>query len=424
MCSTNASCSSCTNGYNLFNQTCSVNCPLGFIGLNKICQPCTNSCASCSGSTSNCLTCVSGTYLYNSSTPSCSSTCPTNLYPNNLTQTCTGCTSPCTFCSGFASNCTSCTSGLLLQSGQCVSNCSVGYFPFGSSCVPCNSTCTACTSQSICLSCSSPYVLSGTTCVTSCPSSTPIVNSANKCSACTDPSCVNCSSINYCYQCFYPKLFFQGACLTTCPTNFAADTNYTTCVYSPPVATNETAATLSSSLISTSIFPVPFSIGAAFLIIACLMSKFQHQRTDIIASLYSLWGLLEWGSIAFLLVYYWSLGQPLLKLSYLLVVGGFVWIYLINIVFLFVQGFSLKKNKRFTLWMDGSINTCWYGTIACLSLLTIGKIKFILFCKLFNFRALSAKLDSVGGLRSLHAYSFASIIASLATIGGGVYLLI
>jgi proprotein convertase subtilisin/kexin type 5 len=29
MCSTNASCSSCANGYNLYNQTCLLTCPLG-----------------------------------------------------------------------------------------------------------------------------------------------------------------------------------------------------------------------------------------------------------------------------------------------------------------------------------------------------------------------------------------------------------
>jgi hypothetical protein len=113
-----------------------------------------------------------------------------------------------------------------------------------------------------------------------------------------------------------------------------------------------------------------------------------------------------------------------LKLSYLLVAGGFAWIYLINIIFLFVQGFSLKKNKRFNLWLEGSINNCWYGTIAFICLITTGKFKSILFCKLFNFRSLSAKLDDVGGLRTLHAYAFSSILASVATIAGGVFFLI
>jgi hypothetical protein len=128
----------------------------------------------------------------------------------------------------------------------------------------------------------------------------------------------------------------------------------------------------------------------------------------------------------FLLLFYLkSVGsQGILKLSYLLVAGGLAWNYLLNIIFLFVQGFSLKKNKRFNLWLDGSINTCWYGTIATICLITTGKFKFILFCKLFNFRSLSAKLDDVGGLRALHIYTFSSILASVATIAGGIYFLI
>ena len=113
MCSTNASCITCANGFNLFNQTCSVDCPSGFIGLNKICVPCTNNCSKCSGSTSFCLACISGNYLYNTTFPTCSPTCPIGLYPNNLTQSCTGCVSPCSTCSGFANNCTSCITGLL-----------------------------------------------------------------------------------------------------------------------------------------------------------------------------------------------------------------------------------------------------------------------------------------------------------------------
>lgn len=152
------------NGYNLYNQTCLVTCPLGFVGLNKICTACTNNCSSCSGSTSNCLSCLSGNYLVNSSSPSCSPTCPTGLYPNNSTQSCTGCTSPCSFCSGDAQNCTACLTGLL-QNNQCVSNCSLGYYLSGNSCPPCNSNCTQCTSPLICQSCIGGLVLSGASCV-------------------------------------------------------------------------------------------------------------------------------------------------------------------------------------------------------------------------------------------------------------------
>lgn len=291
MCSTNASCTTCGNGFYLFNQTCSNSCPQGFVGLNKYCVACTNNCSTCLSSTSYCLSCIAGNYLYNSSSPTCSTSCPVGLFQNNVTQTCTGCISPCSFCSIMASNCTSCITGLLLNY-QCVSNCSIGYFQSGSICYSCNNNCTSCNSLQICTSCISSLVLSGQSCVSSCPSSNPVINNARQCSSCLDPSCVTCNGSNYCFQCFYPTIFFQGVCLTSCPSNYQPNINYTNCIYSPTSANSTVASTLQSSLTSTSIFPVPFTIAAVFLAVACLMSKFQHSRTHLIGALYSLWGLL------------------------------------------------------------------------------------------------------------------------------------
>ncbi len=89
-----------------------------------------------------------------------------------------------------------------------------------------------------------------------------------------------------------------------------------------------------------------------------------------------------------------------------------------------IQGFSLRRDKRFGLWLDGSINSCWYSLVVCFSFLTTSKIKFIIFSKLFDFRSLTAKLDDVGALRVFHAFTFASILSSLAVIAGGIYFVI
>lgn len=214
--------------------------------------------------------------MYNSSSPSCSSTCPTGLWPNPTTQTCTGCSAPCQFCNITSNNCTSCLSGYF-QANQCVPSCSVGYYLLGSICFGCNSTCTACTSALICSSCSYGFYLSGSSCVSSCPPTAPNINNASQCTSCSDPYCLNCSSNNYCYQCFYPKVFYEGACLASCPYGYIMDVTLKNCTYSPSsFNTSSASTTLSNSLISTSIFPVPFTIGAIFIIIACLMSRFQH----------------------------------------------------------------------------------------------------------------------------------------------------
>lgn len=62
--------------------------------------------------------------------------------------------------------------------------------------------------------------------------------------------------------------------------------------------------------------------------------------------------------------------------------------------------------------------------MSVLGLLTTNKLKQILFCKMFNFRVLSIKLEDVGRLRVYYIYTFVSIFASLATIAGSVILLI
>ena len=89
-----------------------------------------------------------------------------------------------------------------------------------------------------------------------------------------------------------------------------------------------------------------------------------------------------------------------------------------------IQGFSLRRDKRFGLWLDGSINSRWYSLVVCFSFLMTSKIKFIIFSKLFDFRSLTAKLDDVGALRVFHAFTFASILSSLAVIAGGIYFVI
>jgi len=101
-----------------------------------------------------------------------------------------------------------------------------------------------------------------------------------------------------------------------------------------------------------------------------------------------------------------------------------VWLYLLNIIFILIQGFSLRRDRRFGMWLDGSVNSCWYSLMVCLSLLTTTKFKFIIFSKLFNFRSLSAKLDDIGALRVFHAYTFISVLSSVAVIAGGIYFVI
>lgn len=257
-----------------------------------------------------------------------------------------------------------------------------------------------------------------------CPSQRPIANVNGSCSTCTDTFCVSCNASNYCSACYFPRLLVQGSCQTACPANYVVDSNGTTCIYSPTTVINGTTnTTVAESLTSSSIFPLPFTISAGFVAIACLMSRFQHEKTFIWGALYSLWGLLEWAAVGFLLIYYKTQGNDTAKLSYYLVLGGLGGLYFFNFIFVFVQNISLRNDRRLVSWLTGTFNSCWYYSATVIGLFATNKFKNILFCKLFNFTVFSAKLENVHCLRSYNAFGFFAFFSSLAVIAGTSMLL-
>ena len=210
------------------------------------------------------------------------------------------------------------------------------------------------------------------------------------CSTCTNVYCISCNASNYCSGCYFPQVLVQGTCMSSCPTNYSLDTSGTKCEYAPN-SSGTSIQNLTDTLTSSSVFPVPFTIASGFIGIACLMSKFQHERTFIPGALYALWGLLEWGAVCFFAIYYWLNDLPVLKLPYLLVVGGIGFLYLLNLIFLLVQNISLRNDKRLKSWLAGTFNSCCYYTLSILGLFTSNKIKNLLFSKLFAFPTFSAK---------------------------------
>ena len=127
-CVSASECSSCLSGFFLLDSSCINPCDVGYLGVNRICQPCTNNCESCSLMVDNCLTCLPDFYFV-SSTSDCVDTCPTGLYPNNISYTCTPCTAPCDTCSGLSTNCTSCLTDFLYDF-DCVPECPDGFYEF------------------------------------------------------------------------------------------------------------------------------------------------------------------------------------------------------------------------------------------------------------------------------------------------------
>jgi hypothetical protein len=126
--------------------------------------------------------------------------------------------------------------------------------------------------------------------------------------------------------------------------------------------------------------------------------------------------------VAFLIAYYYLLGNDVWKLSYLLLLGGMASIYIFNLIFLLVQNISHRNDRRLKSWLTGTFNCCWYYCLSLVGLLTSNKIRNVLFCKLFAFSVFSARLESVHELKAYHAFGFFTILSSLAIIAGTIML--
>lgn len=327
-----------------------------------------------------------------SATSTCTRNCPSGLYPNDAFGNCTGCTPPCGTCSTSASTCTSCLNGLILFNSTCGSSCPDGYYLLNSQCNPCNQNCTRCSSSSVCLSCVFGLFMYSGTCVSVCPSTFP-VTTTGICSACSDTNCITCNGLDQCSQCNYPTLLLSGHCLTACPTDYIS--NGTACNYSPANNTNNTDSTsnttLNQTLSSSNLFPVPFTIAACFIGIACIMSKFQHSYTFVSGSLYSLWSPLEWGALGVGAYLYYQTNKSTLTFTVeyieaLVFAAAVAFMYLLNLLALFMQNCYLRNELAFRRWTDkeGS-NSCFYVFASIFGLLITHKFKNILFCKFFGF---------------------------------------
>ncbi|KAI9433848.1 hypothetical protein H4582DRAFT_1982896 [Lactarius indigo] len=186
-------------------------CPDGSFSNGATCQPCSTSCSTCSGATSNdCIVCVP--------TDSNGVCAGSSMIANNNKHECDSCPSKCTSCGipnfSVASTinqlqCKGCLPGFVLSNGQCVESCPTGTFLSPQD----NLTCTACSSQcstclgaaDFCLTCNGGQLASGGKCVASCPSNA--LATAGACTTC-HPDCATCSGTSF--------MLSNGRCLPTC----------------------------------------------------------------------------------------------------------------------------------------------------------------------------------------------------------------
>ncbi|KAJ3723967.1 insulin-like growth factor binding protein [Lentinula raphanica] len=223
-------------------------CPDGSFGSGSSCSPCSSSCQTCNGATSNdCIICASGSYAFNGSciTADSNGVCEgTGLIADNNKKECDACGAKCTSCgiSGFTTastvnqlQCTGCLPGSFLSNGTCVSSCPAGTFissQDNTTCTACDSSCSSCAgSSSFCLTCANGGLASNGQCVSSCPANTVAANTTKTCLNC-HPDCVSCSgtAFNQCLSCPPDRpVLNQGRCLPVCGKSQFFDSTSSSC---------------------------------------------------------------------------------------------------------------------------------------------------------------------------------------------------
>lgn len=221
-------------------------CPDGSFSNGSACQPCSPSCSTCSGPTSNnCIVCGNGQFLLGGScvpTDGNGVCTGSSMVANNNKHSCDSCPAKCTSCGipnfNVASTinqlqCTTCLPGSVLSNGSCIGSCPSGTFlspKDNLTCTPCSSQCGTCAGAAdFCLTCNGGQLASGGKCVSSCPSNS--ITTSGTCTSC-HPDCATCSgtSFNQCSSCPPNRpVLSSGRCLLTCSKTQFFDTASGSC---------------------------------------------------------------------------------------------------------------------------------------------------------------------------------------------------
>ncbi|XP_070544831.1 extracellular matrix organizing protein FRAS1-like [Ptychodera flava] len=222
-------CLTCTNTTNLIRrQKCVDSCGVGFYSKDGFCLECDSSCAACEYDSPRCVSCLDGELLQNGV---CVSRCQSGYFQLDDSY-CEACHPSCAECSGPGKiECTSCKSGHFLLNGMCLSDCSDGFYSDSGVCVACHQSCRTCISRNDddCLSCrdgthvvQSRSHYSSTShgqCVAQCQQGH-FSNEHGLCLAChaTCKRCIDTTNSG-CVSCSSPLVLNDGHCIRQCGQN-------------------------------------------------------------------------------------------------------------------------------------------------------------------------------------------------------------
>ncbi len=77
-----------------------------------------------------------------------------------------------------------------------------------------------------------------------------------------------------------------------------------------------------------------------------------------------------------------------------------------------MQNIYLMGDESFSKWKNLGSNKCFYYISSFIGLLATHKFKNFIYCKMFNFLFLKARLDSVQKFRIFNIFSFLSFFSS------------
>lgn len=215
--------------------SCRTLCPIYFYPDTSsspvTCVPCVGRCSTCLNST-QCLSCVSPYYFYNSS---CVTSCPSGtMIANNISQTCDPCSTQCATCAGTVDTCLTCSGSAAMYNSTCVSVCPGTLVIFNGSCTVCSSVCATCyVNYDNCTSCNTgsslPY-LYGSTCLATCPELyyNSLANGLCKLCSSLNIGCNNCTSTSTCGTCNWDQgyVFWNSRCYLVTPAGYYNSTGY------------------------------------------------------------------------------------------------------------------------------------------------------------------------------------------------------
>lgn len=122
-------CLTCSSGsFDSTAGTCTGTCGTGRYSSNNVCYDCPSHCSACSSSTvcTQCQHVLGVDYFLNAS--SCLVNCPSGTYADTGSLTCVACTAPCATCSGSSTHCLTCATGNLIHGSNTCGSCPNGQY--------------------------------------------------------------------------------------------------------------------------------------------------------------------------------------------------------------------------------------------------------------------------------------------------------